>query len=522
MGKEVKNRISLDASRFERGTALVKRNIKDLEKGLTVDMKTAAKLGGAAILAVGAAIIGIGGAVAVGVKGVIDLGGRMSDLSAQTGVAVSDLLILEQAFNDNGVSSENARLGINKLQKNLSEARGGSKTAIKAFSDLGVSLDALSRMSPEDQFVAIGNAISEIQDPADKAAAAMGIFGKSGAEMLAVFGQGKIEDAAASLGSQSFILEKNAALFDRAGDLLGRAGLKAQGFFIGIADKVVPVVLPLLEAFDKLDLASQGQAFGESISTGLRALIGAFQNNQLGELIWISMKEVGLNFVSLVARGWIGIASGFYQALEAGRKIFIATVFDGFIGIAKAFSAAILEAVGAGLALVPGMGGVSEKVMGSAGDLAKDSVSRIGLALTRIVGIPAALQEALEGGMADLDGWSLFDTSDLAAQRKAIVDSALAAVPAIGAAAAELLNPVKRKPFEIPESTGGPVVGGVSSLAAIGGGGGVEGMGGVESLVNESQRQTGYLRSISGSIKSVEGTIKSLGNVGGTRDAVFA
>jgi len=519
MAKEVKNRISLDASQFQRGVTAVKRGIRDLEKGLTIDLATAAKLGGAAILALGTAALAAGAGVVTGVKGVIDLAGRLSDLSAQTGIAVSDLMILEQAFTDNGVGADKVGTGINKLQKAISEARGGSKTAAASFANLGIKIDEISELSPADQFAMVGAAIGAIEDPADRAAAAMEIFGKSGAEMLAVFGAGKIEDAAGAIGTQAKLLEKNAELFDRAGDLLGRAGVKVRGFFVGVADKVVPVILPLLEAFDKLDLAEQGQRFGEAISTGLRVLIGTFQGNQLGELVGLGLMKAGAEFVNLVARGWIGIVAGISNSMASVADSFRDAISNGLIGAAQGFGAVLLGVIAKALDGVPGLGGASEAVQEKAGELYLKAAESLRLSAEAITGAPERFRDAFGEGMAVADGVDIWDTSGIDAKIGALVAGALAAVPApdtrpfLGPGFGEGDDSGKGHGFDLGD--GAVKLGAASSLASIGGGGGVEGVGGVESLVDQSQRQTTLLTSINGGIQSVAGTIKSIaGSIG--------
>jgi hypothetical protein len=525
MAKEVKNRISLDASGFERGTAQVKRNIKALEKGLTIDMKTAAKLATGAILGVGAALAGIGTGLAVGINGVIELGGKLNDLSGQTGIAVDQLLVLQQAFKDNGVEPEKVGASIAKMGKAISEAQQKTGKGATAFDALGLSAEKLIRMTPADQYKAIGDAILAVENPTQRAALAMEVFGKSGAELINTFGGGKLDDAAGSLGAQSALLAKNAELFDRAGDILGRAGNKLQGFFVGIADQVVPVILPLLEAFDKLDLAGQGQRFGESLATGLRVLIGAFQNDQLGALITNSLLRAGAEFINLVARGWAGIGIGFFQAFVKGWGITIDVVKNGLIGAAQGFGAVFLQIIATALAKIPGLKGVSESVEGAAVVLLDKSAQNLTTAGQSLGGYVSALQTAFENGMADMDGFNLIDTADMDAQRKAIIEAALKAVPAIGEGAAKLLEPKPLagpigEPIDLGGGAGKLLQGGVSSLAAIGGGGGVGRVGGVESLVDQSQKQTSLLGSINNGVKDLTAAV--LGKTGGGQKLILA
>ena len=56
-------------------------------------------------------------AVAIGMKKVIDLGGQLSDLADQTGVAAGDLYLLQTAFEQNGIAASKAAQKLNKMQK---------------------------------------------------------------------------------------------------------------------------------------------------------------------------------------------------------------------------------------------------------------------------------------------------------------------------------------------------------------------------------------------------------------------
>jgi hypothetical protein len=201
-----------------------------------------------------------------GFKDAFDMGGALSDLSARTGAAVSDLAILGEAFKQNGLSADQVGSSINRLQRALAGANEDGEDTSGVFSKLGLDMRALRKMNPTQQFDAIGKAIASIEDPAERAAAAMAIFGRSGGELITLFRDGKaIGNAAQNLGKQAHLLQKNAALFDRISDILGSAGNKLKGFFVGLADRFAPTLLPLLEAFDRLDFASFGQALGESI-----------------------------------------------------------------------------------------------------------------------------------------------------------------------------------------------------------------------------------------------------------------
>src|SRR5690625_3583895 len=187
MAKEVKNRITLDASRFERGATAVTRASRRMQRSLGDGMRRAARAGAAGLAAAGAAGIGMGVGIAAGVKKVINLAADLDHLKTQTGVAVSDLMLLRQAMEDNGASAESARKALTRMQKQIVAAGDGLSTPVRAFERLGLSVDALREMQPGEQSRTIAAAIAATKDPAVRAATAMDIFGRAGAEMQGVF-----------------------------------------------------------------------------------------------------------------------------------------------------------------------------------------------------------------------------------------------------------------------------------------------------------------------------------------------
>lgn len=61
---------------------------------------------------------------------------------------------------------------------------------IDALAGIGISVNTIQSLKPEDQFKLIAEGISQIADPAAKTTAAMDILGKSGSQLLPMFMQG--------------------------------------------------------------------------------------------------------------------------------------------------------------------------------------------------------------------------------------------------------------------------------------------------------------------------------------------
>lgn len=108
----------------------------------------------------------------------------LSDLSVRTGIATTALQRLEFAATMSGGSVESIAGAVGRLQKTLVTAGEGSDTARAALSRLGIEASAFLALSPDAQFEAVAQAIARIESPAERATAAMAIFGKSGAELL--------------------------------------------------------------------------------------------------------------------------------------------------------------------------------------------------------------------------------------------------------------------------------------------------------------------------------------------------
>lgn len=275
----LKSKISLDDTQFSAGLRRVKLTSAAAAKQIGTSFR---KLGGimanlARSLARFAAIAGaitfaaaVAGAVKLGnaLKKAFDAGGALSDLSAQTGIAVKQLAILQQAFEDNGVSADQVGGVINKLQRSISDFGNDLSTQVRAFDRLGISYDAIKSKTPLQQFQMVQQALAKMEDPTARAATAMEIFGRSGGNMLALFQDGNaISNAMVTVGSAADLLDKNAGKFDRISDLLNSAGSKLQGFFVGVGDVAADKILPVLEKFNAIDFAAMGQNFAQNFDT---------------------------------------------------------------------------------------------------------------------------------------------------------------------------------------------------------------------------------------------------------------
>jgi hypothetical protein len=227
-----------------------------------------ARLAGAGVAVMGAAALAAGAGVARAVNSAMDFGGKMADLEARTGIAAGDLVVLSRAFELAGVSAEGVGPAVARLQKALAGVNEDGEPTNEMISRLGLNLAELEGMTPDAQFRKVGAAIAGLSSPTERAAAAIGIFGRSGAELLSLFRDSStFTEAANQVGKQAEILNRNAGIFDGVSDKLESSGLKLRGFAVGAADYLAPALAPLAEMIAGGDLAEAGQRFGKNLAT---------------------------------------------------------------------------------------------------------------------------------------------------------------------------------------------------------------------------------------------------------------
>lgn len=119
-----------------------------------------------------------------------DAGDSMVHLAEKAGTSVEAISALSYAARRADVDAAALAVGIRKMQVAIFNAAGGNKEAVEAMDALGLSALDLGRMLPEDQMRSIAGSIAAIQNPTERAALAVKIFGRNGTEMLPLLMKG--------------------------------------------------------------------------------------------------------------------------------------------------------------------------------------------------------------------------------------------------------------------------------------------------------------------------------------------
>jgi len=172
-----------------------------------------------AINLVQGAISGLAGLVQSG----IGIGDMLSDTALKLGVSATSLQLYGEVAKQVGVDTESLQTSFSKLNIKVGEALAGNDAAIQSFKGLGISVQQLAAMSPEQRFNLVADAIGRIPDVAMRASQSVELFGKGGAAIAQSLGD---------IGSKSREL---AQYWVELGGVITNQQIQAAG---GIQDKI--------------------------------------------------------------------------------------------------------------------------------------------------------------------------------------------------------------------------------------------------------------------------------------------
>ncbi len=111
-------------------------------------------------------------------------GDELDKMAARTGLSVAALSQLTFAMEQGGGTAEQLEKGLAGMARFLLTLEQGSSTAADVIGRLGLNMADLAGLSPEEKFELLAARIAEIEDPTERAAVALAIFGRAGRQML--------------------------------------------------------------------------------------------------------------------------------------------------------------------------------------------------------------------------------------------------------------------------------------------------------------------------------------------------
>ena len=276
------------------------------------------------------ALKGLGVALGVGAlagfaKSGLDAADAIGKLSIRTGIAANELFGFQNAAALSDVSTEQLTVGLLQLSKNMLAAAEGSKQYATAFKALGIQLQQQDGQlrDTDEVFREIADRFADLPDGAAKAAVAMRLFGRSGAQLIPLLNGGS-----ESLNQFKYNLSEDfvnkAQLFN---DTMAIIGFKFKEIQLQILDYFLPTFQMIGNAFADLFEGSSGdwEAFGklvEGILRGVGAAVYAtvaairFLSRVIGDLVKITIAAVNRDFDEVGRIATQGIADTYAQAVK--------------------------------------------------------------------------------------------------------------------------------------------------------------------------------------------------------------
>src|SRR5690606_24736030 len=120
----------------------------------------------------------------------LEFGDQLNKARIRAGMSAEAFTQLAYAARTAGVETSSFSAALRTMQTAQVQAITGGKEQKLAFDALGISLGQFRRLQPDKQFELLADRISRLEDHAERARAAMVLFGRSGAELLPLMEQG--------------------------------------------------------------------------------------------------------------------------------------------------------------------------------------------------------------------------------------------------------------------------------------------------------------------------------------------
>jgi hypothetical protein len=268
----------------------------------------------------GAALVA-GGSLVYLTKQSLNAIDTIAKLADRLGLTTEGLIGLQYAGDLAGVSSDQLTGALEKMLKSLGGAADDGELASNAFTKLGLNAEALANSPADEAFSTIAQKISEIENPAERATAAMAIFGKSGQSLLPLMMSGADGIKAAQQEAEKLGLtysRVDAAKVEQANDAITRM----TKIFEGVTNQLAIGLAPYIDAAATkfTELATSGGGIGPMVGGAIewvaKAIATAADYAQLLPMAFYGFRAGALQAIAGVLGGIDTLGSGLVKLMN--------------------------------------------------------------------------------------------------------------------------------------------------------------------------------------------------------------
>lgn len=173
---EAEKRLNKSFAEVEKGAAKLEREVEKLSQTSERRAKPAIDGLNSTLLKYAS-----GAVVLAAVKSTADYANNLQDLASQADVSIRALSRFDTAARRNGASLDQVASAITTLQDRIG---GGDRSLVKGLDRLGLSLESVRRMNPEEQFITLAREVAQVTNRTDQMTIANDLFGGSAKKLL--------------------------------------------------------------------------------------------------------------------------------------------------------------------------------------------------------------------------------------------------------------------------------------------------------------------------------------------------
>jgi len=301
-------------------------------KGIGASIKKHQKAIGIGMMAVGTAIVGMATASVVSFAKV---GDEVAKMAKRTGFSTEALSELRHAAELSGASLQGLEKASRTLAGAILDAGYGLESYTRAFDMIGVNYTELAKLKPEQQFIAVMEALAKVEDETVRAAIATDLFGRAGTQLLPMLADGAegLAEMRAEAHELGIVFDVEAAKSaEDFTDAMTRVKASLQGAMFAIADSLIPAIQPLIDQVTEVvkkfgAWAKENEGLTKIIVGAGGLLIG------LGGLLLIlpklnaafiiighTLKTLLLNPIVLLIAALAMLGYGIYALIDRGKQ----------------------------------------------------------------------------------------------------------------------------------------------------------------------------------------------------------
>jgi hypothetical protein len=234
----------------------------------------------------------------------LDWAGNMTDMSAQTGVAIQELLVMEEALRNTGASAADTSRIMSVFKDNLFEASQGADAQKEALNKLGFSAQDFRGVKLDQSFYAIGKRVAELGPDFEGLEGIMAdLFGaRMGYKMIRFFRdfEGSMAIARKNVSSFNNVSDDTFTNFDNISDIMGRWTMTRRSLLAGFLEGVLGEAgiekagQSLDSIFDKVNgMSDKMREFGKVLRTSIEYVAQTGVGNVFSDMFKGLGKSIG-------------------------------------------------------------------------------------------------------------------------------------------------------------------------------------------------------------------------------------